>query len=71
MRIAYIDPVIDRLLKKMRARRLKQRRDLLGAIRARNQRAVMAAQTEMGLRHWHNRQRGILIGTRASGCPLC
>ncbi len=66
-----IEKTIDRALEKIETHRLKQRRALLKAIRAGNRRAIQVARTELGLRHWHHWRKGILVGPRATGCPLC
>ncbi len=70
-RIEVIEKTINRALEKIETHRLKQRRALLNEIRTGNRWAIQVARTQMGLRHWHSRQSGILVGTRASGCPLC
>ncbi len=66
-----IEKAIDRAIEAHRLKRLKHRRALLKAIRAGNRRAIQVARTEMGLRHWHHWKKGILVGPRATGCPLC
>ncbi len=71
MKTRLSEAAIDRALDKIKARRLKQRRTLLEAIQVGNRWAIQVARIEMGLRHWHSQQQGILVGTRATGCPLC
>ncbi len=66
-----IEKTINRALEKIETHRLKRRQALLDEIRVGNRWAIRVARTQMGLRHWHSRQSGILVGTRASGCPLC
>ncbi len=70
-RIEIIEKAIDRALESIETHRLKRRQALLEEIRTGNRWAIQVARTEMGLRHWHHWQKGILVGMRASGCPLC